>query len=139
METIKIALDPGATMPTRAHVNDDAGLDLYAAERKVIRANDRETVSTGTHVQIPRGYVGFLTSKSGLMAKGLTSRGTIDAGYTGTVQAVLFNHGHKDYIVEKGDKITQMVIVPIVTPMPELVEKLEETERGAGGFGSTGR
>lgn len=139
METLKIALDPGATMPTRAHEND-AGLDLYAAERKVIRSMDWERVSTGVHAQIPRGFVGLITSKSGLMAKqGITSRGTIDAGYTGTIQAILFNHSRRDYIVEKGDKITQMVIVPCCLPVPELVDTLEETERGAGGFGSTGR
>lgn len=139
METIKIALDPGATMPTRAH-EYDAGLDLYAAERKIIRAMDWERVSTGVHAQIPSGFVGLITSKSGLMAKlGITSRGTIDAGYNGTIQAILFNHSRKDYIVEKGDKITQMVIVPCCLPEPVLVDKLEETERGAGGFGSTGR
>lgn len=139
METIKIALDPGATTPTRAHATD-AGLDLYAAERKVIRGQDWESVETGIHAQIPPGFVGLLTSKSGLMAKhGITSRGTIDAGYTGTIKAVLFNHSERTYIVEKGDKITQMVILPIITPELELVDELEETERGAGGFGSTGR
>ena len=139
METIKIALNPGATMPTRAHPTD-GGLDLYAAERKVIRAEDFVRIETGVHVQIPEGYVGLLTSKSGLMAKhGITSRGTIDAGYTGTIQAVLFNHSGKTYIVEKGDKITQLVIMPIITPEPELVDMLEETERGTNGFGSTGR
>lgn len=135
---LKIALDPGATMPSRAH-EYDAGLDIYAAERKVIRAQDQETIETGVHVQIPPGMVGLLTSKSGLMAKGLTSRGTIDAGYTGAIKAVLFNHGPQTYIVEKGDKITQLVIVPCFLPDPVLVETLEETERGAGGFGSTGR
>ena len=139
MEKIKIALDPGATMPTRAHAND-AGMDLYSRERKVIRAQDWESIDTGVHVQIPEGYVGLVTSKSGLMQKqGITSRGTIDSGYTGSIHAVLFNHSRKDYIVEKGDKITQMVLLPIITPEPELVDKLEETERGDGGFGSTGR
>lgn len=139
MEKIKIALDPGATMPTRAHATD-AGLDLYAAERKVIRGRDWEAIETGIHAQIPPGFVGLLTSKSGLMAKyGITSRGTIDAGYTGTIKAVLFNHSEASYIVEKGDKITQLVILPIITPELEIVDALEETERGTGGFGSTGR
>ena len=83
--------------------------------------------------------MGFITSKSGLMTtKGITCRGTIDSGYTGSVQAVLFNHSSINYIVEKGQKITQLVIVPIITPEPELVDALDETERGSNGFGSTG-
>ena len=139
MDILKIALDPGATMPTRAH-EFDGGLDLYAAERKVIRAMDWERVDTGVHAQIPRGWVGLLTSKSGLMDKqGLTCRGTIDADYTGSIQAIMFNHSRKDYIVEKGDKVTQMVIIPCLLPKLVLTDILEETERGAGGFGSTGR
>ena len=136
---MKILLDPGAIMPTRAH-ETDAGLDLYSPVRQVIRANDREKIDTGVHVEIPQGYVGMITSKSGLMAKeGITSRGTIDCGYTGSIQAVLFNHSRKDYIVEKGQKITQLVIMPIITPTLELVDSLDDTERGAGGFGSTGK
>ncbi len=136
---MNIVLDEGAKMPTRAHPYD-AGLDLYAAERKVIRANDFEVVETGVHVQIPEGCVGLVTSKSGLMAKnGLTCRGTIDCGYTGSIRAVVFNHSGKDYIVQKGDKVTQLVIVPCVLLPLEQVDSLEETDRGDGGFGSTGR
>lgn len=135
---MKVMLDPGAKMPTRAHTND-AGLDLYSPVRKVIRANDWESIDTGVHVAIPEGHVGMITSKSGLMAKeGITSRGTIDSGYAGSIKAVLFNHSRKDYIVEEGQKITQLVIMPIITPELELVDSLEETERGTGGFGSTG-
>ena len=82
----------------------------------------------------------MITSKSGLMAKeGITSRGTIDCGYAGSIQAVLFNHSRKDYRVEKGQKITQLVIMPIITPELELVDRLEDTERGEGGFGSSGK
>ena len=136
---MKIKLDEGAFMPERAHTTD-AGLDLLSPVRKVIRANDWESIDTGVHVEIPNGYVGMITSKSGLMAKeGITSRGTIDSGFNGSIRAVLFNHSRKDYIVEKGQKITQLVIMPILTPDLELVDELEETERGANGFGSTGR
>ena len=136
---MKIKLDNGAYMPVRAH-KTDAGLDLFSPTRKVIRANDWESIDTGVHIEIPKGYVGMITSKSGLMAnEGITSRGTIDCGYTGSIKAVLFNHSRKDYIVEKGQKITQLVLMPIITPEIELVDSLEETERGAGGFGSTGR
>lgn len=136
---MKVKLDPGAFMPTRAH-EDDAGLDLYSPVRQVIRANDWEAIDTLVHVAIPKNHVGMITSKSGLMAKeGITCRGTIDCGYAGSIRAVLYNHSKKDYIVEKGQKITQLVIVPIVTPELELVDELEETERGSGGFGSTGK
>jgi dUTP pyrophosphatase len=96
------------------------------------------TFDTGVHVAIPAGYVGLLTSKSGLMAKGITSRGTIDCGYIGSIKAVLFNHSHNYVIIEKGQKITQLVILPIITPELELVDSLEDTDRGAGGFGSSG-
>ena len=136
---MKVMLDPGAIIPKRAH-STDAGLDLFSPVRQVIRANDWENIDTGVHVEIPEGYVGMVTSKSGLMAKhGITSRGTIDSGYSGSIKAVLFNHSRKDYIVEKGQKITQLVIMPIITPKLELVDSLEDTERGNGGFGSTGK
>lgn len=127
---MKIVLDEGAVMPTRAH-RCDAGLDLYAAERKVIRANDWEVIETGVHVQIPQGFFGLLTSKSGLMANhGLTSRGTIDSNYTGSIKAVLFNHSKK---------VTQMIILKHWTPDLKEVDRLKTTDRGNDGFGSTGR
>ena len=136
---MKIMLDKNAKMPTRAH-KYDAGLDLYAAERHIIRAKDFESVETGTHIAIPKGFVGLLTSKSGLMANhGITCRGTIDSGYTGSIKAVLYNNSGRDYIVEKGDKVVQMVLVKCELPELELVESLEKTARGNGGFGSTGR
>jgi dUTP pyrophosphatase len=136
---MKMLLDTGAITPTRAH-STDAGLDLYSPIRKVIRANDWESIDTGVHLEIPQGYVGMVTSKSGLMAnEGITSRGTIDCGYTGSIKAVLFNHSKRDYIVEKGQKITQLVIMPIITPDLEIVDSLCDTERGNNGFGSTGK
>ena len=73
------------------------------------------------------------------MQKGITSRGTIDSGYTGSIRAVLFNHRKMDVHIEKGQKITQLVIMPIITPDLELVDSLEDTERGEGGFGSSGK
>lgn len=136
---MKVMLDPGAYMPVRAHEND-AGLDLFAMEGKIIPPCGSAKFDTGVHVEIPKGYVGMITSKSGLMAKnGITSRGTIDSGYVGSIQAVLFNHSHKCIQIERGQKITQLVIMPIITPELEVVDSLEETERGEGGFGSTGK
>lgn len=134
---LKVKLDKGAVMPNRAH-KDDAGLDLFAMETVYIAPHTHEIVETGVHVAIPRGFVGLLTSKSGLMGKGITCRGTIDSGYTGSVKAVMFNHSDKAYKVEQGSKVTQLVILPIITPEVELVDYLDETERGNGGFGSTG-
>lgn len=136
---LKVVLDPGAVLPTRAHPTD-AGLDLYAKNNAVIRPGTWAQFDTGVHVAIPEGYVGMVTSKSGLMSKeGLTSRGTIDCGYTGSIRVVLFNHGTKKAIIKKGQKISQLVVLPIITPELEVVDSLEDTERGSGGFGSTGK
>lgn len=136
---MRIMLDEGAKMPTRAHPYD-AGLDLYAMEDGYIRCNGSHTFDTGVHVQIPECCVGFIKSKSGLMVNhGITTDGTIDCGYTGSIRVCLFNHGGSKYEVKKGDKIAQLVIVPCVLLPLEQVDKLEKTERGAKGFGSTGR
>lgn len=149
---MKIKLDYGAILPTRAH-DTDAGLDLYtpvdvAVPGSKSRVNEgfwteteigSATIDTGVHVEIPKGYVGFIKSKSGLMVKGLTTDGTIDSGYTGSVRVKIFNHTGNYYYFDKGDKIAQLVLLPIITPELELVDELEDTERGDGGFGSTGR
>jgi deoxyuridine 5'-triphosphate nucleotidohydrolase len=147
MYTISIVLDKNAIMPTRAHAYD-AGLDLYATEDKIVPAGGSATFDTGVHIQLPfisaQGYTfptaGFLKSKSGLNVKhNITSDGVIDAGYTGSIVAKLYNHGDVDYEVRRGDKITQLVIVPILTPELAVVDSLEETERNDNGFGSSGR
>jgi dUTP pyrophosphatase len=141
---MKIMLDEGAKMPTRAHPWD-AGLDLYAPESVVLNGHSEWyenaiAIDTGVHVQIPEGYVGFIKSKSGLMVKSnIVTDGTIDSHYTGSITVKLFNHGLEDYFVKAGDKIAQLVIVPCLLPELELVDSLEETDRGDGGFGSTGR
>lgn len=138
MKYMKVAVDPGANIPTRAH-KTDAGLDLYATKGGWIFPFCRKAFDTGVHVAIPEGYVGLLTSKSGLMDKqGITSRGTIDSGYTGSIRAVLFNHSWKFIKIKPHQKITQLVILPIITPDPGIVDSLEATDRGEGGFGSTG-
>lgn len=136
---MKIKLDAGAKMPTRAH-ETDAGLDIYARESQVVPAKESAVFDTGVHIELPAGTVGMLKSKSGLNVKhGITSEGVIDVGYTGSICVKLYNHSGYDYEVNAGDKISQLVILPIVTPPLELVDELETTERGAGGFGSTGR
>lgn len=134
---IEAVVDPGASIPTRAHKND-AGLDLCAKESGWIFPKCRKVFGTGFHCAIPEGCVGMLTSKSGLMVKGITSRGTIDSGYTGEIKAVLFNHSWLPVKIRKRQKITQLVIVPISIPKILYVDSLEDTERGNGGFGSSG-
>ena len=137
---MKIILDEGAKMPTRAHA-DDAGLDLYSRENRVIYPHSSATFDTGVHVEIPQWYVGMIKSKSGLNVKyGLTSEGVLDCGYTGSIRVKLYNHSSEAYTVAAGDKISQLVIMPIITPELELVEDFEtKTARGENGFGSTGR
>ena len=136
---MKVMLSEGAKMPTRAHPYD-AGLDLYAIEDGYIRCNHGRTFDTGVHAEIPEGCVGFIKSKSGLMCNhGIVTDGTIDSHYTGSIRVCLFNHGTSKYEVKKGDKIAQLVIVPCVLAPLELVDSLEETDRGDNGFGSTGR
>lgn len=136
---IKVMLDKGAEMPTRAHATD-AGLDLYTREFLVIKPGSSATVDTGVHIQIPEGYVGMLKSKSGLNVKyGLLNEGVIDCGYTGSIRVKLYNHGDAPAVINPGQKISQLVLLPIITPDLEVVDALEETERGDGGFGSTGK
>lgn len=135
---INIMLDVGAYMPERAH-KDDAGLDLRSPIEVIIKAGEAAVIDTGVHIEIPEGYVGMLKSKSGLNVKySLLSEGVIDSGYTGSIIIKLYNHGKCDMMVEKGDKISQLVILPIITPVPHVVDKMDETERGNNGFGSTG-
>lgn len=136
---LKVKLDPGAHMPTRAHPRD-GGLDLYSMEDKLIQPYKSASFNTGVHVAIPEGYVGLVKSKSGLMFKhDIVTDGTIDSDFTGAIQVKLFNNCGARYVVEAGDKIAQLVLLPIITPEPEVVDSLEETERGDNGFGSTGK
>ena len=136
---MRIKLDNGAKMPTRAH-DTDAGLDLYAMEDKVVPCRSSAVFDTGVHVELPNGTAGLVLSKSGLNVKhGITSEGVIDVGYTGSIVVKLYNDSYQHYQVHKGDKISQLVIVPILTPELEVVDRLDRTERGDGGFGSTGK
>lgn len=135
---MKVAVEAGVPVPRRAH-KTDAGVDLYATKDGWIFPKQRKVFGTGFRASIPVGYVGLLTSKSGMMVEGITSRGTIDSGYNGEIRAVLFNHSWKFIWIRKHQKITQLVILPIITPELEFVDDLEASERGAGGFGSTGK
>lgn len=136
---IKIVLEEGATMPAYAH-EDDAGMDLISMEMNMIPAHGRETFKTGVHMAIPSGYFGAIRAKSGLLRKhGIICSGTVDCSYTGEIMVTLVNTSSKNYQVFKGDKIAQMILVPYHHAEFVQVEKLDETERGDNGFGSTGR
>lgn len=136
---LRVVLDNDAVMPTRAH-ETDAGLDLYSREFEIIEAGESYFFDTGVHIEIPAGYVGMVKAKSGLNVKhNLTCTGVVDAGYTGSIGVMLYNHNPMESVmISKGQKIAQFVIMPIETPELEQVESLEDTERGSGGFGSTG-
>lgn len=99
-----------------------------------------KSIDTGVHVEIPYGYVGFLKSKSGLYVNNsITSDGTIDSGYSGSIVCKLINHGNTACSFKRGDKITQLVVVPCVLGDTEIVDEINSGDRGNSGFGSTGR
>ena len=136
---MKIKLDRGAFMPVRAHATD-AGADLRSPVETVVPARGSRVIDTGVHIQLPHGYVGMLKSKSGLNVRhGITSEGVIDEGYTGPIIVKLYNHSDKPFIIGRYDKITQLVILPCEYVQFDLVDDLEDSERGGNGFGSTGR
>eukprot|EP00111_Clytia_hemisphaerica_P002873 TCONS_00008130-protein len=133
-------LSENATTPLRGSRNA-AGFDLYSAEEKTICGRKHDMVSTDIAVAIPKGSYGRVAPRSGLaVKKGIdVGAGVVDYDYRGNIKVVLFNHLDEDFVVKKGERIAQFVIEKIF--MPELVEvdTLDETERGSGGFGSTGR
>lgn len=136
---MKVVLDKGAYMPERAH-ELDAGYDLRSPDGGIVPAHGNVTIDTGVHIAITPGVAGFIKSRSGLNTKhNITTDGVADSGYTGSVRVKLYNHGNSPYFFAKGDKIAQIVFLPIFTPDLEVVDELEETERGSNGFGSTGK
>jgi len=136
---MNILLDKDAIIPNRAH-ELDAGYDLYCREDVNVPANGSAIIDTGVHFDIPKGYVGFLKSKSGLNVKaGLTGTGVIDSGYNGSVIVKLYNNTDKDYLFNKGNKIIQIIFLPIYTPDFTIVDSFDDSERGSNGFGSTGK
>lgn len=119
---------------------DDAGIDVYSNEDKILNANTRDVISTGIAIAMETGYVALVWDKSGIAAKSgiKTMAGVIDSGYRGEVKIVLLNTTNKDYFIEKGQKIAQILIQKIERAQIEEVTYLDETSRGEGGFGSTG-
>lgn len=141
---IKYQLDTGAFAPVRAH-EADAGFDIRMPKGPAvaIAGGCSATIDTGVHVLIPEGYVGFLKSKSGLnVFSHISGEGVIDAGYTGSIKVKLYNHGAPgscNTTFFEGDKLIQLVILPIPEVELEEVDAMPFTDRGDNGFGSTGR
>ena len=137
---MKVKLQPWAILPSKAHAQD-AGWDLYAPADAIVPARGSVTINTGVHIQLPRGTAGLIVSKSGLNVKhDITSTGLIDQGYTGAIHVKLYNHGSRDYHIQRGDKISQLCVLHMMAiPGLEVVDALDESERVDGGFGSTGR
>lgn len=137
-------LKPDATVPTMGS-KFAAGADLYSAEDAdvVIEPSETKFIGTGLAMEIPEGYVGLVYARSGLACKrGLAPAnkvGVVDSDYRGEIQVALHNHGKEAQTVEKGERIAQMVIAPYLSVNYEEADELSETERGEGGFGSTGR
>jgi len=128
-----------AKLPSYGH-KGDAGLDLYSSVNCVLIRGEVKAIATGIQVEIPAGYVGLVWDKSGISLNGVHRlAGVIDAGYRGEVKVVMANLGNKDFSVESGMKIAQLLIQPIVEVNVVNADELEETSRGEKGFGSTGK
>ena len=137
MKVKKLAYE--ARLPTRGS-GGAVGYDLYSIDTVVIPPKHRALLSTGIAVVLPPGVYGRVAPRSSLALKyGIqVGAGVIDPDYTGEVKVILFNHGHADFEVNKGDRIAQLILEKCDTPEVVEIGLLEETERGAGGFGSTG-
>jgi len=134
-------LHPEAVLPSYAHGPDeDAGLDLCAVERVAIAPGQAQAVATGLAIELPRGHEAQVRPRSGLALKHsiTVNFGTIDPGYRGEIRVVMFNLGHADYTVEKGDRIAQLIVSRYEAVEWEESE-LGASARGQGGFGSSGR
>ncbi len=135
-------LDPALPVPSYAHPGD-AGLDLHAADATVLRPGQRALVPTGLAVAIPDGWAGFVHPRSGLAVDHgvtvLNAPGTIDAGYRGEIRVPLVNLGEEAVEIQHGQRIAQLVLMRVGRARVRSVERLPDTARGTGGFGSTGR
>ena len=145
MSTIRVKkLNPDAIIPTYGSA-EAAGADLYAClpEPLTVQPGEVAWVSTGIALEVPKGCAGLVYARSGLACKrGLAPAnkvGVVDSDYRGEVKVVLLNHSKEPQVIENGERIAQFVITPVLTPVYEEVAELDETDRGTGGFGSTGK
>lgn len=134
-------INPDAKLPSYAH-QGDSGMDIYSVEDKIINSGETALIKTGLKIELPEGTEAQVRPKSGIALKSsvtvLNTPGTVDQGFTGEICVILINHGKNEYKVNKGEKIAQMVIQPVIRVEVEQVEELSDSSRGEGGFGSTG-
>ncbi|MGI8460240.1 MAG: dUTP diphosphatase [Solirubrobacterales bacterium] len=143
MELSLTRLSPQAVVPSRAHA-DDAGLDLCASEPVMLEPGARASVGTGLAIVIPPGHAGLVLPRSGLAARHgialVNAPGLIDPGYRGELRVLLLNTDRSEaFEIEPGERIAQLLLVPFAAAEPVEVSELGESERGEGGFGSSGR
>ena len=135
-------MDKSLPLPDYQHYGEDAGIDLISAESIELISGDYKLIKTGLKIAIPQGYGGFVYPRSGLALKhGITvlnADGVIDSGYRGEIGVLLINHGKKDFKINKGDRIAQLIIHKVFNIEWEEIEDLDESTRGSGGFGHTG-
>lgn len=138
---MRITLTDEKCLPTRGHPND-AGLDLRSNKQLVIRRDGYETVHTGLAAEIPNGYFGLIVPRSGIGSKGFILRNTvaiIDSDYRGEIMLMATNKGQDAIIIQQYERVAQLVIIPYSKVDLEVVDSLDDTERGDGGFGHTGK
>tara|TARA_B110000305_G_C19292139_1_gene564733 strand:+ start:123 stop:545 length:423 start_codon:yes stop_codon:yes gene_type:complete len=127
-----------AQAPTRGS-DEAAGYDLYSYESETVVPKQIKLIDTGISIRVPEGTYGRIAPRSSVSKKGiLINAGVIDRDYRGPVKVMVHNLSNNDYVINKNDRIAQLILEKIKTPPVELVEELDDTERGAGGFGSTG-
>ncbi|MHB8175093.1 MAG: dUTP diphosphatase [Thermoleophilia bacterium] len=135
-------LHPDAALPVHAYGDGDAGVDLASVQQLTLAPGERALVATGIALAIPRGFGGFVQPRSGLAAKyGITltnAPGLIDSNYRGEIKVIVQNTGKEDFAIGVGDRIAQLVIMPVEHAEFEAVDELPPTDRGPGGFGSSG-
>lgn len=139
MTTIPVTLDPGATLPTRAHPHD-AGLDLTTPQAVDLTPGALTEINTGIHIAIPAGHVGLVIIRSSIGTRGITLAnqvGVIDSDYRGPIILSFYSKTWEH--LQAGERIAQLLIIPCHLPIPVQVDALDQTERGDGGYGSTGR
>jgi dUTP pyrophosphatase len=138
----RLANGEGLELPSYA-TSGAAGLDLRAAESATLKAGARALISTGIAIALPKNHEAQVRPRSGLAVKHgvtvLNAPGTIDEDYRGEIKVPLINHGAEDFVIKRGDRIAQMVIAPVTHAKLVEVNSLDETMRGAGGFGSSGK
>lgn len=137
---MRIKLDDKYCIPNRAH-ETDAGLDLKTIKEVVLRVGGYETIHTGVYCEIPPGHFGLVVPRSGCGSKGFVLRNTvgiIDSAYRGEIMLMAANKGNDTLVLKKFERVAQLVIIPYTKVGLEVVESLDDTERGAKGFGDSG-